>query len=196
MLRAVLIGSTQLDFLSEFWMRGLVMERVTVLRGLLLLCLAGCGGAAYQVAPAGGTVQFKGAPVSAGSITLVPIASAADSDSGRDVGKPAKAELKSDGTFQLSTYGQFDGAVVGRHRVIFEGPEGEGEAEEIAEPGEADENAAENVSADARKARSQRGRRMALKAPAGLELEVKAGGENQFTIELEEGPAEEEEPVE
>ena len=37
---------------------------------------------------------------------------------------------------------------------------------------------------------------MALKAPAGLELEVKAGGENQFTIELEEGPAEEEEPVE
>ena len=80
--------------------------------------------------------------------------------------------------------------------MIFEGPEGEGEAEEIAEPGEADENAAENVSADARKTRSQRGRRMALKAPAGLELEVKAGGENQFTIELEEGPAEEEEPVE
>jgi hypothetical protein len=80
--------------------------------------------------------------------------------------------------------------------VIFEGPEGEGEAEEIAEPGEADENATESISANASRTRSQRGRQMVLKVPAGLEVEVKAGGENQFTIELEEGPAEEEEPVE
>jgi len=153
---------------------------------VLTVSVAGCGGGAFEVVPAGGSVQFNGAPVSAGSITMVPVAAA-----GADPGKPAKAELRSDGTFELSTYGQFDGAIPGRHRVIYEGPEGE-EAEE-AEEGESE---TETADPNARKARNTAKQRTALQVKAGTEVEVKSGSENRFVIELVEGPAVEEEPVE
>lgn len=153
---------------------------------VLTVSVAGCGGGAFEVVPAGGSVQFNGAPVSAGSITMVPVAAA-----GAEPGKPAKAELRSDGTFELSTYGQFDGAIPGRHRVIYEGPEGE-EAEE-AEEGESE---TETADPNARKARNTAKLRTALQVKAGTEVEVKSGSENRFVIELVEGPAVEEEPVE
>jgi len=153
---------------------------------VLTVSVAGCGGGAFEVVPAGGSVQFNGAPVSAGSITMVPVAAA-----GAEPGKPAKAELRSDGTFELSTYGQFDGAIPGRHRVIYEGPEGE-EAEE-AEEGESE---TETADPNARKARNKAKQRTALQVKAGTEVEVKSGSENRFVIELVEGPAVEEEPVE
>jgi len=153
---------------------------------VLTVSVAGCGGGAFEVVPAGGSVQFNGAPVSAGSITMVPVAAA-----GAEPGKPAKAELRSDGTFELSTYGQFDGAIPGRHRVIYEGPEGE-EAEE-AEEGESE---TETADPNARKARNTAKQRTALQVKAGTEVEVKSGSENRFVIELVEGPAVEEEPVE
>ena len=153
---------------------------------VLTVSVAGCGGGAFEVVPAGGSVQFNGAPVSVGSITMVPVAAA-----GAEPGKPAKAELRSDGTFELSTYGQFDGAIPGRHRVIYEGPEGE-EAEE-AEEGESE---TETADPNARKARNTAKQRTALQVKAGTEVEVKSGSENRFVIELVEGPAVEEEPVE
>lgn len=153
---------------------------------VLTVSVAGCGGGAFEVVPAGGSVQFNGAPVSVGSITMVPVAAA-----GAEPGKPAKAELRSDGTFELSTYGQFDGAIPGRHRVIYEGPEGE-EAEE-AEEGESE---TETADPNARKARNTAKLRTALQVKAGTEVEVKSGSENRFVIELVEGPAVEEEPVE
>ena len=156
---------------------------------VLTVSVAGCGGGAFEVVPAGGSVQFNGAPVSAGSITMVPVAAA-----GAEPGKPAKAELRSDGTFELSTYGQFDGAIPGRHRVIYEGPEGEeGEEAEEAEEGESE---TETADPNARKARKTAKPRTALQVKAGTEVEVKSGSENRFVIELVEGPAVEEEPVE
>lgn len=159
---------------------------------VLTVSVAGCGGGAFEVVPAGGSVQFNGAPVSVGSITMVPVAAA-----GAEPGKPAKAELRSDGTFELSTYGQFDGAIPGRHRVIYEGPEGE-EGEEAEEAEEAEEGESETETADpnARKARNTAKQRTALQVKAGTEVEVKSGSENRFVIELVEGPAVEEEPVE
>lgn len=153
---------------------------------VLTVSVAGCGGGAFEVVPAGGSVQFNGAPVSVGSITMVPVAAA-----GAEPGKPAKAELRSDGTFELSTYGQFDGAIPGRHRVIYEGPEGEEAAE--AEEGESE---TETADPNARKARNTAKPRTALQVKAGTEVEVKSGSENRFVIELVEGPAVEEEPVE
>lgn len=153
---------------------------------VLTVSVAGCGGGAFEVVPAGGSVQFNGAPVSVGSITMVPVAAA-----GAEPGKPAKAELRSDGTFELSTYGQFDGAIPGRHRVIYEGPEGEEAAE--AEEGESE---TETADPNARKARNTAKQRTALQVKAGTEVEVKSGSENRFVIELVEGPAVEEEPVE
>ena len=150
---------------------------------VLTVSVAGCGGGAFEVVPAGGSVQFNGAPVSAGSITMVPVAAA-----GAEPGKPAKAELRADGTFELSTYGQFDGAIPGRHTVIYEGPEAE-EAEE-------GESETETADPNARKARKTAKPRTALQVKAGTEVEVKSGSENRFVIELVEGPAVEEEPVE
>jgi len=159
---------------------------------VVMVAVAGCGGGAFEVVPAGGSVQFNGVPVTSGSITLVPVSAAGDAATGKDVGKPAKAELKADGTFELSTYGQFDGAVPGRHKVIYEGSEGaeEGEEEEAAE------GVAETADPNARKARKTAKPKVALQVREGTEVDVKAGAENRFVIELVEGPAVEVEPVE
>lgn len=145
---------------------------------LLLTCsLAGCGSDSFSVAPAKGSVVFSGTPVTAGSITLVPIVA----DDQKLGGKPAKGELTGDGSFVLSTYGRFDGAVVGRHRVIFESPEGSEEEGPEAE-GE-DEPAAQR--ANQRKSDKPR----MLQVRPGTEVEVKSGSENVFQIELIEASA-------
>lgn len=160
---------------------------------VMAVFVAGCGGGAFEVVPAGGSVQFKGAPVASGSITLVPVSSVGDSAPGREAGKPAKAELKADGTFELSTYGQFDGAVLGRHKVIYEGPEGEEEGEEAEEVAEGE---SETADPNARKARKTSQPKVVLRVREGTEVEVKAGAENRFVIELVEAAAMDEEPVE
>jgi len=175
---------------------GLGMRGVwgVVFSAVMIPAVAGCGGGAFEVVPAGGSVQFKGAPVSTGSITLVPVSAAGEAVAGKDLGKPAKAELKPDGTFELSTYGQFDGAVPGRHKVIYEGPEGEEEAEETEVA--TGDGETETADPNARKARKNAKPRMSLQVQEGTEVEVKTGVENRFVIELVEGPAIEEEPVE
>lgn len=87
---------------------------------LLTACLIGCGGrqgAEYRTAPVRGVVVFQGQPVTAGTISLQPkeVAGAAEGRTGR----PASGELQADGSFVLSTYQPGDGAVVGKHRVMF-----------------------------------------------------------------------------
>ncbi|TWW08564.1 hypothetical protein E3A20_23080, partial [Planctomyces bekefii] len=148
--------------------------------------VANAGGARRDLLQAGALSLISG------SITLVPLAAAGAAATGKDVGKPAKAELKADGTFELSTYGQFDGAVPGRHKVIYEGPEGE----EAGEEEEAAEGETETADPNARKARKTAKPKTALQVKEGTEVEVKSGSENRFVIELVEGPAMEEEPVE
>lgn len=89
---------------------------------VLMVGLSGCGGGSGDqkaTAAAGGKVSFNGAPVTGGSITLSPVGD------GKQVGKPASATIQSDGTFKLSTYGNNDGAVIGKHRVTFSPPPGE-----------------------------------------------------------------------
>lgn len=154
--------------------------------GLLLFSciLAGCGSDSFSVAPAKGSVVFSGAPVTGGSVTLVPIVA----DDQKLAGKPAKGEVTADGSFVLSTYDRFDGAVVGRHRVIYESPEGS-EGEESAAEGE-DEPAAQR--ADQRKS----GKPSNLQVRPGTEVEVKSGSENVFQIELTEAPANQSEDAE
>lgn len=178
--------------LREGWKKGHRMRGLFLVLFSAAMTVAGCGGGAFEVVPAGGSVQFNGAPVPSGSITLVPLAAAGAAATGKDVGKPAKAELKADGTFELSTYGQFDGAVPGRHKVIYEGPEGE----EAGEEEEAAEGETETADPNARKARKTAKPKTALQVKEGTEVEVKSGSENRFVIELVEGPAMEEEPVE
>jgi hypothetical protein len=88
--------------------------------GGLCLVLFGCGGGErFDVAPVKGKVLCAGKPVGEGIVQFAPVSSA--SGSGNKAGKPGKSgagEIKSDGTFEISTYSMGDGAVVGKCRVI------------------------------------------------------------------------------
>src|SRR5690606_587041 len=97
-----------------------VVARRTALTaiGALLVSLAGCDGGEFSTAPVSGKVVMNGQPVTEGNITFSPIAEGNSELSG----KPASGDIGSDGTFTLSTYGENDGAVVGKHRVIFSPP--------------------------------------------------------------------------
>lgn len=74
---------------------------------LLITPLAiGCGPTADTVAPVSGRVTVDGKPVKNASIQFTP------------VGKRAAGAITDDnGNYKLSTYGQFDGAVLGEHKV-------------------------------------------------------------------------------
>lgn len=67
--------------------------------------LAGCGGK-HEVVPVEGKVTYNGTPLRFGSVAFQP-----------EIGPRASGDIQPDGTFRLSTYGQFDGAIPGKHRV-------------------------------------------------------------------------------
>jgi hypothetical protein len=68
--------------------------------------LGGCGNKQLPVAPAKGQVFYQGKPLEFGSVMFQSVE-----------GPPARGVILPDGTFQLSTYGANDGAVVGQHQV-------------------------------------------------------------------------------
>jgi hypothetical protein len=68
--------------------------------------VGGCGDGRLPVAPAKGQVSYQGKPLAFGSVMFQPT-----------VGPPARGVIQPDGTFQLSTYGANDGAVIGQHKV-------------------------------------------------------------------------------
>jgi len=66
----------------------------------------GCGPTTDSVAPVSGRVSVDGKPVKNASIQFTP------------VGKRAAGAITDEnGNYKLSTYGQFDGAVLGEHKV-------------------------------------------------------------------------------
>ncbi len=79
----------------------------------ILLTLAGCGGDDFSLGKVTGTVTCEGKPVTQGAVAFTPVATGSASM----VGKPAMGRIGSDGAFELMTYVQSDGAVIGRHRV-------------------------------------------------------------------------------
>jgi hypothetical protein len=88
-----------------------------------LIC-SGCGSqsdASHFVAstvPVKGKVLYKGKPLTQGEITFEPL------DSGRE----AHGRIQPDGTFELTTFNQGDGAVPGTHRVAVTGTGGKGKS--------------------------------------------------------------------
>lgn len=58
------------------------------------------------VAPVSGKVLYNGKPLPYGNIVFQP-----------GKGQPGGAAIQPDGTFRLSTYAEFDGAVIGSHKV-------------------------------------------------------------------------------
>src|SRR6476659_7523850 len=68
-----------------------------------------CGRSAPAVYPVRGEVFFNGQPASGATVHFLP----ADADEG----SPAYATVQEDGSFELSTYGTYDGAEVGEYVV-------------------------------------------------------------------------------
>jgi hypothetical protein len=138
--------------------------------GSLLISCAGCGGAdSHPVAPVKGKVMFEGKEVTQGSISFTPIGGEKEK---KGPGKPAESEIASDGTYALSTHGNKDGAVVGKHRVSFSPP-----------PGPSFANSEEYAKAKAKGLDKAPYEGLVPKTP---EVEVKSGS-NEINIELVKG---------
>ncbi|TWU23664.1 hypothetical protein [Bythopirellula polymerisocia] len=58
------------------------------------------------VVPVEGTVYYNDKPLPFGSVMFQP-----------QMGQPAGARIAEDGTFKLSTFSEYDGAIVGQHKV-------------------------------------------------------------------------------
>jgi hypothetical protein len=72
---------------------------------------AGCGESATY--PVTGQVVFEdGTPLSTGGIVLT------QSTTAEGLGQNARGEIRTDGTFRLTTFKTDDGAVPGKHRVL------------------------------------------------------------------------------
>lgn len=73
---------------------------------MLLLGLAGCGKQGPERSPVNGKITFQGKPLQFGTVMFQP-----------DGGQPSTGAIQPDGTFQMITHGQGDGAAVGTNRV-------------------------------------------------------------------------------
>ena len=83
--------------------------------GLALLLVCGCGSGRDGVYPVSGTVTFEdGTPLANGFVQFRPVNSSSRVS--------AHSKIEQDGSFQLSTYGENDGALAGQHQVIIGEP--------------------------------------------------------------------------
>ncbi|MCI0702386.1 MAG: DUF4198 domain-containing protein [Planctomycetia bacterium] len=73
---------------------------------------SGCSGP--QMAAVRGKVTFNGQPVKEAAVTFSP----AGAEGQKETGKPATGFTDENGEFVLSTFKNFDGAMVGEHRVF------------------------------------------------------------------------------
>ncbi|MBI5758053.1 MAG: hypothetical protein HZA46_06000 [Planctomycetales bacterium] len=138
-----------------------------------LVTIVGCGGGGQKpTAKVQGKVTFNGQPVPGGTLSFAPVAA----EKGNEPGKSASGGVNSDGTYVLSTYTDKDGAVVGKHRVIYLAASAASTGANPDDPasGHSDETAAANPAP----ASPFQG----LKPKAG-EVEVKSGS-NTIDIEL------------
>jgi hypothetical protein len=76
--------------------------------GLAVFCsfaLAGCGSDS-ELGSVHGVVRLDGKPLATGTVRFIPAS-----------GRAATGTIQSDGTFTLGTYGESDGALIGKHQV-------------------------------------------------------------------------------
>lgn len=84
---------------------------MAALSALLLVGLSGCGGEVSgqkDTASVQGTVTYQGQPLTTGTVFFVPAGG----------GPTAEGQIREDGTFELTTYEEGDGAVPGQHGVM------------------------------------------------------------------------------
>jgi hypothetical protein len=87
----------------------------------ILLAATGCGVQQKDRADVSGVVTLDGRPLAGGTIRFQPIAPAGSTIAG----KGSYATLDSAGKYQLQTIDQKPGAVIGNHRVMIYGPQGQ-----------------------------------------------------------------------
>jgi hypothetical protein len=107
------------------------------------------------VAPASGTVTWRGQPVAGASVVFMPKGS-----------RPASGTTDSEGHYQLSTFGQADGATLGAHTVTITKRTPISDAPYAPERSDIPEKYASLVT-------------------SGLKAEVTGAGPNQFDFALE-----------
>lgn len=100
----------------------------------------GCGGpAAPKTLKVKGTVKFDGQPLSKGQVSF-------QSMDGGDIARPATGTIGSDGTYELSTFADKDGALPGNYKVTVTSYENSPTAEEFAEGAKLKSNIPEKYS--------------------------------------------------
>lgn len=87
---------------------------------LVLLLLAGCSGSPEKTYPVHGVVTLDGKPLEGGTVLFESIEPGGHRSGGVVGGKryTARASIDPQGRYRLSTFGDNDGAVAGRHRVV------------------------------------------------------------------------------
>ena len=85
--------------------------------GVFLAGVLGCGGNPdqYGVVPVRGVITCKGVPMAKAFVNFTPL-DQEDRKEGRP-GRPALGVTDEEGKFELTTYENGDGAIVGKHRV-------------------------------------------------------------------------------
>lgn len=94
------------------------MDRLTLLLPMSAVALiAGCSSGEFPVAPVTGVVTVDGAPMAGGQIRFAPVTA---NEAGQ-TGKAGFAVIGPDGAYKLETFGEKDGAIVGKHWVTIYG---------------------------------------------------------------------------
>jgi hypothetical protein len=146
--------------------------------GILAAGVCGCGGNDYEVAAVHGKVTCNDKPVPGGQIQFVAIVDA------RSESPPiATGEIDENGNYTLTTYSRGDGAVLGKHRVIYVRPRLHDFDENTLEQAEQDDDpqALEELKADIELAKKLAD--LPGDVPDEDEVTVVAG-DNEFEIEL------------
>jgi hypothetical protein len=90
------------------------MSRTALL--LILVLIVGCSGNDFPTARVEGTVRCNGVQLTSGVVYFAPLGTDGQPISGKSGG----GVVGPDGKFTVSTYSEGDGAVVGRHRVVWQ----------------------------------------------------------------------------
>lgn len=79
---------------------------------MTLVLVAGCGSSLPETVPVGGRVTWQGEPVTQGTVAFMPVEPAEG-----PLRRAAVGRIRPDGSYRLSTFGRFDGALPGQYRV-------------------------------------------------------------------------------
>lgn len=148
-----------------------------VLLAAVVAAVVGCGDGRPPRVPVAGRVTVGGQPLTSGQVVFWP-----------DNGVPARGQIGADGVFRLSTFGDGDGAVLGRHVVTIEATRVENPGPKLASLQEEIDYYRDpaNAAKDAEKpvVHWLAPERYAQRETSGLTAEVQAGRPNTIDFDL------------